>query len=587
MAAVTVFALSQRSEARTQAREAKAHELEALSAAGLLFDPERSLLLAREAARMAPSETAEETLRTALLTSRVRTVVDVGEPLLGAMLRGGEVRGRDRDWFRRRGRWETGQVRRTFAGGKPAVHASFADDGSALFTGRDGRVRIVRPGGGVAEIPGLEDVKGAEISPDASLALAIEGDRVRVVEVKTGAVRQVFIHRGAMSAAISRGNGRIATGSSDETVRVWIADTGRLVRTLPDNKGNPTALAFSPNGAFVAAASTDGLARVWRFARGGVNVTVTGAAIALSDVAYSTDGVHITTSSRDGTVRISKSDTGGTLLELAGHGQAVTSAAFSGPAGSAVVTASLDGTARVWDALYQPELVELARLSAPVTVLEIDSDGQIHATAGGRSYVLDLTTGKELSVGPGEKRQRTIAGPNGMAATILGNTVVLRAGGREHVLEGHRAKVFGRCVLARRDAPRDRQPGSRRPYLGHDDRRDASLPPAQLRCPRRRVQPRRTLARHRGHPGRSLGPADRCPGRTSPGSRRPCHGCALRPFGAGRRQRWCRWNGSKARMRRLWRARRAPGARGRPAGRDRARAHGRGAREVPALTRRD
>ncbi len=50
MAGVTVYALSQRTEARDQAREARAHQLEAESAAGLLLDPERSLLLAREAA---------------------------------------------------------------------------------------------------------------------------------------------------------------------------------------------------------------------------------------------------------------------------------------------------------------------------------------------------------------------------------------------------------------------------------------------------------------------------------------------------------------------------------------------------------
>ena len=95
MAGVTVYALSQRTEARDQAREARAHQLEAESAAGLLLDPERSLLLAREAARLYPSETAEEALRTALIQSRVRTVVDVGEPLLGAVLNGDERSGGD------------------------------------------------------------------------------------------------------------------------------------------------------------------------------------------------------------------------------------------------------------------------------------------------------------------------------------------------------------------------------------------------------------------------------------------------------------------------------------------------------------
>ena len=56
MAAVTVFALSQRSEARAQAREARANQLEAISSTMLDPDPELSLILALEAARVAETE---------------------------------------------------------------------------------------------------------------------------------------------------------------------------------------------------------------------------------------------------------------------------------------------------------------------------------------------------------------------------------------------------------------------------------------------------------------------------------------------------------------------------------------------------
>ncbi len=442
VAAVAVFALTQRSEARTQARDARAHELEARATTALEIDPELSLLLASAAARMAPSETAEETLRGALVRSRVKTVVRAGEPLLGAMLRKKDVLAATADGSVVVADGRTGQVDGTTAGGAPALQASFADDGSALFTGGDGMVRVVNPDGTTAEIPGLEDVDGAEISADASLALAIGNDRVRLVDVKTGAVRQIFVHRGAMSAGISRDNTRVVTGASDDTVRVWRAGSGALVRQLPDNKGNPLALAFSPDGVFVAAASADGIARVWRVDHGGVSVTVTGDTTAVTDVGFSTDGVHIVTANSDGTVRVSASDTGAPLVVLDGHGDKVTSAAFSGPVGSSVVSASLDETARVWDALYQPELVRIAQLAAPVTTLEVDPDGRVLATAGARTDVLDIETGKVLGTEPGIERPGTIAGPNGMTATIQGNTVVLEVGGAEQVLEGHRGRVL-------------------------------------------------------------------------------------------------------------------------------------------------
>ncbi len=120
----------------------------------------------------------------------------------------------------------------------------------------------------------------------------------------------------------------------------------------------------------------------------------------------------------------------------------MTSAAFSGPVGSSVVTASMDETARIWDALDQPMLTELARLASPVTGLEVDAHGRALATAGGRGHVIELDTGKQLGVEPGKKPQRTIDGPNGMTATIRGNTVVLKMDGRASVLGGHRDRVL-------------------------------------------------------------------------------------------------------------------------------------------------
>ncbi len=316
MAAVTVFALTQRSEARSQAQEAKAHELEARATILLDSDPELSLLLARTAALMTGSETAEATLSNALVMSRVRTIVDVGEPLLGAMLRGGDVRAATTNGSVVIADGVTGEIHQKVASGTQAVDASFAKDGAVLLTGRDGRLRMVGPAGAVATVPGLDGVKGAVVSSDGSLALAIGDRRVRLVEVKSGVVRSVFPHRGAISAAISTDNRRVATGSADGSVRVWIAQSGRRVRSLPGNKGHPAALAFSPDAAFVAAASTDGVGRVWRFAFGGVGATLTGSATSLTDVGYSTDGVYIVTASHEGDVHVSSADTGSQRLVL-------------------------------------------------------------------------------------------------------------------------------------------------------------------------------------------------------------------------------------------------------------------------------
>ena len=65
------------------------------------------------------------------------------------------------------------------------------------------------------------------------------------------------------------------------------------------------------------------------------------------EVAFSPDGTQIVTASRDGTVRVWRADGAGEPIVLKGHEGAVVSATFS-PDGTQIVTASRDGTAQVW-----------------------------------------------------------------------------------------------------------------------------------------------------------------------------------------------------------------------------------------------
>ncbi len=439
MAATTVYALSQRGEAREQAREATAHQLEALSASSLPIDPERSLLFAREAARLAPTATAEEALRSALLSSRVRTVVAVGEPLLGATVQDGDVLAATDSGALVVADGATGNVSRTIETGAPARRISFAEDGTALLTARDGGVRVVRVDGGVEEIPGAAGIERAEISPDASLAMLLDAAGGRLVDVATGEVERTFPHRGAISAAISRDNRRIATGAADDTIRIWTRAGARL-RAL-DQNGHPTALVFGTAGASVASAGTDGLARIWQSRTGRLTTVLEGDATGLTDIGFSTDGAHVVTASEDGTVRVSNAEQGVTLVVLNGHRERVTSAAFTGPVGSSVVTASRDGTARIWDALFQPELEELARLDAPISGIEVEDDRLRVSTADGRLHVLDAATGEEIEVVAGRERDRVASAPDGATARIRFNTIVLRSSGTRTRLEGHRDRV--------------------------------------------------------------------------------------------------------------------------------------------------
>ena len=441
MGAVTVYAISQRTEAREQADEAKANELVASADAELDRDPELSLLLAREAARVVPSERSERALREALLRSRVRAVAELGVPVLAATIRGDEVIAVTEQGNVLRATPASGAVAATVSTGARARGGSFAADGTALVFGVDGRARVVTTSGDVEAIEGVHSATGGAISRDASRALVLEPGAVRLVEIGTGRTLHTYAHPGARSVAISPDNRRVATGGADDVVRVWSGQSGRHIHTLTEHAGNAVAVAFSPDGEFVASASTDGTGRIWRTGDWGLSSILTGHRNALTNVSFSADGEHVVTTGKDGTARVSHAKSGDELLVLAGHRNWVESAAFSGDAGSPVVTASPDGSVRVWHAVFQPELDELARLEAPITEVAVDDRLRVW-TSDGREHSLDLATGEELDIEPAPvRRPRRVEGPEGRSATMRGRIVIVRQNGETSTLRGHRDRV--------------------------------------------------------------------------------------------------------------------------------------------------
>jgi WD40 repeat protein len=77
--------------------------------------------------------------------------------------------------------------------------------------------------------------------------------------------------------------------------------------------------------------------------------------------AFSSDGKTIVSASGDGTARLWEAATGQELRRLQGHIVAVTFAAFSRD-GKQIVTASLDSTARLWVANTKDLLTQAASL---------------------------------------------------------------------------------------------------------------------------------------------------------------------------------------------------------------------------------
>jgi WD40 repeat protein len=55
----------------------------------------------------------------------------------------------------------------------------------------------------------------------------------------------------------------LASGSADNTVRLWRVSDGALLRTLEGHTGSVASAAFSPDGRLLASGSIDGTVRLW------------------------------------------------------------------------------------------------------------------------------------------------------------------------------------------------------------------------------------------------------------------------------------------------------------------------------------
>ncbi|KAH8795927.1 WD40-repeat-containing domain protein [Flagelloscypha sp. PMI_526] len=189
---------------------------------------------------------------------------------------------------------------------------------------------------------------------------------------------------------------RIISGSSDNTVCIWDAESGMKIRQLKGQSSHGCSVSFSPDGRYIVSGCADGTIYMWDMELGTQIQQLNGHTSYVPSTAFSPDGACIVSGSFDATIRIWDVESGKQLQQLDGHTDRVQCIVFS-PDGKLIVSGSLDTTIRIWDAKSGQQVQLLQGHKDYVLAVASSPDGKLIASSGDAAILIwDTKSGKRL-----------------------------------------------------------------------------------------------------------------------------------------------------------------------------------------------
>lgn len=185
----------------------------------------------------------------------------------------------------------------------------------------------------------------------------------------------------------------IASGSVDNTLRLWNVPQNRLIRTMMGHPFPILKVEFSANGATLFTGSTDGVIRSWDVVSSQLLYTFDGHSGWITGLDISKDGKYMVSCAEDDTVRFWRLPNGVTKIMLDEGMSGVRGVVFS-PDSLAVAWGESDGTIRFWS-LDGKWLQVLKAGTAPIRSLRFSPDGKYLAagSSDGVIRIIDVEKG--------------------------------------------------------------------------------------------------------------------------------------------------------------------------------------------------
>jgi WD40 repeat protein len=244
--------------------------------------------------------------------------------------------------------------------------------------------------------------------------------------------RQLVGHADAVYAlAFHPAGDLLASGSYDQTVKLWKWPSGEQVATLTGHTDQVYRIAFSADGSWLASGSADGTVRIWNVARRRLHRVLHGHNAPVLDVAFAPQQSMLASVGYDGNARVWNVESG-QQLQVLSHDVPLAAVAFDA-GGTQLWAGGVDAQVRLWNrATARREQMSGVPGTAVVYAIAVSHDGRWTAAVDSQGTIAVRDTKLNKWLRPAEANLGALFAAQ--FATLANKQLVLVAAGRERAV---------------------------------------------------------------------------------------------------------------------------------------------------------